>query len=94
MKKISIIAAMLLFALSSCNQNAELEKRIAALEKSNEMKDKQIEGLSLLAYYHDLDTTATVDNDSSSVALTVFKQYNIPLLPIAKITAQDRCGLT
>jgi hypothetical protein len=68
----------IIFLLSGCSNPTtdNLEKRIAELEKSSALKDKQIMGLSYLAYFSILDSS-TVALVSNKVPSKFFNKYDL-----------------
>jgi len=44
------------------------------------MKEKQIEALTMLAYYQSIDTLKTGEGDSLNIATVIFENYNMPLI--------------
>ena len=61
MKKLFVLVCTILLISGCTNPNSgNLEKRIAELEKSSALKDKQIIGLSYLAYFSAFDSSNNV----------------------------------
>jgi hypothetical protein len=78
MKKFSIFACSIMLLIGCTNQNSgDLEKRIATLEKSSAVKDKQIAGLSYLAYFSAVDSATTNGMIGNKIPEKFFKENSL-----------------
>ena len=79
MKKLIMLACSIMLLVGCTNQNSgDLEKRIAALEKSSAVKDKQIDSLTQLAYLSFMDSTIVEDSLTfSKSAQTILSEFSL-----------------